>query len=101
MKAFIVSVSIKINFSLFIVGLDIYLVYNRIFSTLIHRFVVQVKMKELSAMEMKEEVFPNSIISQNYKKGSPAFAPSHQVCFVGADGEKTCREHALQLEGGT
>ena len=42
--------------------------YNRIFSTLIHRFVVQVKMKELSAMEMKEEVFSNSIISQNYKK---------------------------------
>ena len=56
MKAFIVSVSVKIYFSLFIVGLDIYLVYNRIFSTLIHRFVVQVKMKELSAMEMKEEV---------------------------------------------
>ena len=56
MKAFIVSASVKIYFSLFIVGLDIYLVYNRIFSTLIHWFVVQVKMKELSAMEMKEEV---------------------------------------------
>ena len=56
MKAFIVSVSVEIYFSLFIVGLDIYLVYNRIFSTFIHRFVVQVKMKELSAMEMKEEV---------------------------------------------